>query len=221
MTFDRKAYCREYARKSRLAKWAATAVMRSVCPRKINRWGKCGTKLQNRLVLGVTVPFCPTCDLRNRGICIECKKAPVTGTIGRATWCSVCRKLRFNERAYTWRRRNRQAVARMGRLRHERQRSQPGYAERRRALQRLRALKRKRPNWNKTENGKAYLKAYRLRPEVKQAAKIRNHRVHLGHTVTHPCVSCGSGITGRAKKCEGCRACHFVEDRRIAFGKVA
>jgi hypothetical protein len=218
---ERRKYVRQYASEKRLAEYRAKAMARTTCPRKINRWSKCGTRLQSRVENGETVPYCTGCELRKQGICLTCKSAPVKGVVGRAAFCALCLKLRSAERAYQWRARHKEKVAKWSRERARRRANDPAYIARKAALQRLRARRRGRRDWHKTEKGKAYLAAFRARPENVAAAKERNARIARGLPVAHQCVKCGTDITGRAKKCELCRAQDLSESRRIAFGEAA
>jgi hypothetical protein len=90
---DARTYQREYARKQRDAAWAAQAMHKTLCPRLLARGKPCRAPLESRFVDGATVPFCPQCDRKRRGICIDCRTEPVVGTVGKALRCGACAKI--------------------------------------------------------------------------------------------------------------------------------
>jgi hypothetical protein len=229
MTVDSRTYQREYARRKRRAAWARVADAETLCPALLGNRKPCRWPLGSRLVNGATVPFCAQCDRKSRGVCIDCQREPVVGFIGKALRCGACEKLasiaagqRYKDRhpgkiRAQWRRRKRRLlkdpVARQA------------FLERKR-LWRLASPKAKQryaKQWNESATAKAYYKAYREARRELLAAKARAYgeAVSRGERPTHPCVTCGAAVAGRAKKCEPCRTTAFRSARAALTGAAA
>lgn len=66
---ERRAYNTAWARQKRQQAIAAKNAKASTCRAMLANRLPCKTPLQSRFVNGETVPFCPTCDRKARGVC--------------------------------------------------------------------------------------------------------------------------------------------------------
>lgn len=229
MSVDKRTYHREYARRKRREAWAQVAETKERCPAMLANQRRCGWRLENRLVAGVTVPFCAQCDRKARGICLDCQREPVVGTVGRALRCSGCQVIeryaaqeRYHERHPAKRRRQWQRRKKRFLANPELHRAQ---LERKRLWRQAspKAKARYAKQYNQTESAKRYYKAYRearrehLRAQARmyQAAKARGERL------THPCMVCRTPVSGRAKKCDVCRRAQYTAARAALTGAAA
>lgn len=218
MTMDRTTYAREFARRKRAEKVAAANMSTLTCQAMLFRGKRCGTALRSRFVDGVTVPFCPTCDRKARGICIECD-APVDGTPRRALYCALHRRLAQAQSYARWRKENRTALKRKHRTRMK---DPSVHADRleykrlyRKALPTKTAAEKKRYYQRNREHVLAYMAEYRARNREKRAAVERAR--HHGTLPPRTCLTCPTVLTGRPKRCPDCKAA----DRRMARERIA
>lgn len=224
-----REYQREYARRKRRGAWLRAAVHAVRCPAMLSNQKPCRWPLTNRLVNGVTTPFCAQCDRKARGICLECRSEPVRGTVGKALRCTACQKRVRHDHAQKYRKRHPGKIRRQWRRRKARMLKNPVLRQavlERKKLWRLanpKAVRRHKMRDNRTERAREYQKAYRERMRRLRAANelVRYHQRRRGEVVTHPCVKCRAAISGRAKKCEGCRTTEYRAARALLIGAAA
>lgn len=88
MSYDRKTYHRDYARRQRERQLEAERIGRLRCPKRHGP-GVCGALLETVIgALGQTLLACPWCDRQRRGLCRDCP-APVNGRVGTALRCAA------------------------------------------------------------------------------------------------------------------------------------
>lgn len=226
MTFDRKTYAREYARRARGKAWLQKAESATKCPRSLANGRRCKWPLENRMVNGVTEPFCAQCDRKARGICIDCKSAPVYGQIRKALRCQTCAKLERAAAEDRWKKRHPGTVRRQWHKRKKRLLANPDL--RARELERKRAWRLAMPTkkakynrqWAQTERARAYQKEYRARYRALRAdvERERQRRLRRGEIVTHACLGCRTPIRGRPKMCPTCKQKQMKEARALLMG---
>lgn len=226
---SRRTYQREYARRRRKARWARHAEAVTHCPAMLGNRKPCRWPLENRLIGGVTVPFCAQCDRKARGVCIDCQRAPVAGTVGKALRCAGCKKLEGAAALDRYRKRHPGKIRQQWKRRKRRLLADP--AARQAVLDRKRlwrlaspaAVKRHKLADNRSPRARAYQQAYRERMRQARAAQEldRYHQRRRGETITHPCVKCGAAITGRPKKCDACRQADYRAARAALTGAAA
>lgn len=206
--------------RERLSRWrrkqrALHNADRTTCAARLTRTLRCETPLQNRFVNGETVPFCPTCDRRRRGICIACTTQAVAGKIGAALYCALCKKLKRQEADARFRaaHREQRAAAERARLADPERRAK--HKERSRLINL--AMPQKAARWRRATNARRREKrqAYDAARRAASAAVARERRAlrKAGLLPPRTCVSCPTAMTGRARKCEACRARHRAEAR--------
>jgi len=228
-TAEQTAANTAYAARRRREQWIAKAESRTTCPAVLGNRVKCGWPLENRLVNGVTEPFCPQCDRKRRGICLDCKSERVDGTPGKALRCRHCAKLEHVAAENRWRKKHPGKVRQQWRRRREKMRADGSYAAKvleRKKLWRLAMPTRVREHkkkWNSSEHARQYQRDYRARMAEERRTRERERcRMRArGLTMTHPCTSCGVELTGRPKKCETCRRRDFRAARAILTGAAA
>lgn len=205
-------YGTAWRRQKRREQWAKKAANALLCPARLARGHVCKTPLQSRFVNGETVPFCPTCDLKARGVCIDCKGAPVYGTVGRALRCALCSKLAKQEQCNRWKTKYRKTVN--GKARQYARDHSEGRREYKRLLRKLkptRMAQLKRESYERNrEKVLAYHRNYRA-TRLAQKREVERLRA-LGQLPPRTCLTCETVLTGRAKRCEPCK----VADRRAA-----
>jgi hypothetical protein len=201
----RREYSTNYARRRRLAAWSAVAESATHCPALLANRRPCRTPLQSRFVDGVTVPFCPTCDLKRRGVCIDCREQPVYGTVGKALRCAACARLAMHASNDRYKDRNKATLRRKARRRavvHREDRIAYKKLYRQSKPQKVAALKKQ---WYEANREKAleYHRQYREahRAEIAARERARNH----GALPPRTCLSCDTVLTGRPKKCDPCK----------------
>lgn len=225
MSFDRRTYAREYARKRRRARWTEIAMNSERCPAMLGNKKPCRAPLQNR---GGT-PFCPRCDLKARGLCIDCGTAPVDGEPRKALRCRTCKKLERAAAEDRWKKKHPGRVKAQWKRRKRRWQERP--EEHAEALKRKRLWRQANPTrvrnskgaWGRSAAARAYQKAYRARlsAERRERERERARLRKLGIIMTHPCTGCGAPLTGRSKKCDGCIRSAFTKARAILTGMAS
>lgn len=204
---DTREYNTAWARRNRAAKVAAKNANAMRCQAMLANRHLCKTLLQNRFVDGQTVPWCPTCDRKARGICIDCGKAPVYGTAGKALRCPLCKKLEFHASQDRYRKRNRRAL----KAKEKRRMKDPVKHADRLVYKRLaRKLKpSKVAEYKKTyavrnaEKVRAYHVGYRAKHL--EARRERERLRCRGQLASRSCLTCSTVVTGRAKRCAACK----------------
>lgn len=216
---------RVYAERSRDKKWRAQAMKQMRCARLLSRNLRCNERLTNRLVGGVTVPFCARCDCKRRGVCVDCRVEPVVGTVHKAIRCARCKRLAQLDNGQRYAKRHPGKIRAQWRRRRKRLRENGGYEAmlERKKLWRL-ANPKAKARYAKAYNGSAhaleYQRARRLRigAEKRAQEKERARLRKLGIEMTHPCHDCGAPITGRPKKCTTCKARAYRAARATLLG---
>lgn len=216
LTADRTTYSREYARRAREKQWLVAAENATVCPARLARGHVCQTPLQSRFVQGKTVPFCPTCDRKRRGICIDCHREPVYGKVGCALRCSACSRLARQEQT------NRHGVKKRATKREKARQYARDHREDRIEYKRLyrkikpqRAAQLKRESYRRNrEKALAYHAAYRA-SRLEQKRETERLRA-LGQLPPRTCLTCDTVLTGRPKRCTPCKEA----DRRQAREEI-
>lgn len=208
-------YNTQWARRKRKRLWAERAQFAEKCPAMLGRGKPCNTRLESRFVDGVTVPFCPTCDRKARGVCIDCHTAPVYGTVRKALRCAVCAKLAVHAFHAKYRKSHR---AKMRRKERERA-GDPDRLEYKRLWRQSRPAKvaadKKRWQQENQDKVRAYHQRYRAERRAERAERERLR--HHGKLPPRTCLSCDTVLTGRAKKCDFCKQ----EARRVARATIA
>lgn len=207
--------------RERLSRWrrrqrALRNADRDTCAAMLTRLVPCNTPLQSRFVNGETLPYCPTCERRRHGICVACTKAPVAGVTGKALYCALCKKLKRQEADAKFR-----AAHRAERAAAERARLAADPERRARHKERSRlvnlAMPQKAARWRKATIARRREKrrAYDAARRQARAAADRERRAlrKAGLLPPRTCVSCPTIMTGRARKCDACRARHRIEAR--------
>ena len=219
---------RVYAERARDRKWVAAAMKSTRCPRMLARGHRCSERLQNRLIEGQTMPFCPRCDLKRRGICIDCKTEPVDGAIRKALRCAACKKLERGVAELRWRTRHPGKVRQQWKRRRKMLRATGQYETmlERKRLWRLanpKAKARYAHAYSRSEHARVHQAERRLRigPQKRAVEKERLRLRKLGILMTHPCHDCGTPLTGRPKKCDACRDRCYRAARAILTGAAA
>jgi len=210
-------YATQYARRRRQAKWQELASAASTCPALLARRKPCRTPLQSRFVGGETVPFCPTCDRKRRGICIDCTTEPVVGQVGKALRCALCAKVARQEQCNRSKAKFRQT--RLGKARQYARDHSEDRREYKRLYRKLKPthvarLKRESYQRNR-EKALEYHRAYRA-TRLAEKREIERLRA-LGQLPPRSCLTCDTVLTGRAKRCDPCKA----NDRREARVRIA
>lgn len=225
----KREYGRRYAALQRDRKWAAEAMNRERCPRFLSRGLRCRALLHSRVVHGETVPFCPRCDRKRKGLCVDCGKAPVNGRVGYAVRCAGCQRLALLTNTQRYQERHPDRIKRAWVARKRRLECDPAAktesSERKRLWRLANPAKKRRyaEAWAKSERCAAYMKAYRERNRLArlEKQKERDRLSKLGIVFTHPCVSCGTELVGRQKKCARCRGEHYQHARSVLLGVAA
>lgn len=186
---------------------------------------------------------CGCAELRARGVCIGCRKAPVEGTPGRALRCAPCKVVANRDACRRWkerhpdrhdrvqrteRRRRRSAAGRARRREYDRaRRSDPEFRARRNARRRqlgLTARGREQRGKEKRlykERHPERVKAQQDRANARRAAEKREY-MHLyatryvGEGKKPTCRSCGAEVpwSGRGRPRKECRSCDPARWRR-------
>lgn len=205
-TPEQRAANTEWARKKRQALRDAANADSLRCRAVLGNRLVCHTALQSRFVNGQTVPFCPTCDRKARGICIDCGQ-PVVGQPGKALRCALHKKLASQAALQRYKDKNKSTL---------RKKEQRRYADPEKHADRLRYKK----LWRQSRPGKvaelkrryaerypekvsAYHKQYRATKAEERRARERA-RYH-GTLPPRTCLTCPTVLTGRAKRCDACR----------------
>ncbi len=209
-TPEQTAQNTEYARRRRQRQLAEANAARLRCVAILARGKPCKTPLQNRLVNGETQPFCPTCDRKARGICIDCAKAPVDGTPRRSLRCALCQRL---ERQDACRRSKMLHADRVKRQEAKRMKDPVRKAKKLEYKKLYRLSKPKKIQAYKAadyqkhrERYLEYHRQYRARHREARAS-TEVERYH-GRLVGRTCLTCPTVMTGRQKKCDTCRQQH-------------
>lgn len=217
-TLEKRQKNTEYARQLRARKVAAANMDAVRCRALLANHHPCNTPLQSRFVDGETVPFCPTCEKKARGICIECE-APVQGARRKALRCALHKKLAHQASLDRYKHRNKAKLRR----KEQRRMSDPAVRADRIAYKKLyrRALPSKTAAYKKAytlrnaEKVRAYQAAYREKRREERAAVERAR--NAGTLPPRACLTCPTIITGRAKRCAPCKE----QDRRMAREIIA
>lgn len=205
-----------WARKKRLKQWAALAAALTRCPAMLGRKLPCRERLTSRLVDGHTVPFCARCECKRRGVCVDCRREPVAGSVGRGVRCGGCRKLASCASQDRYRAKHPRRALAQWKRRKAREAADPTLKARTLEAKRLWRLaradhvRRQKAKWQRGNvKVRAYMRTYRAtHPERR-------------HPHGHPCASCGTALTGRPKKCDACRTRDRNHARSILFRSVA
>jgi hypothetical protein len=214
----RRAYGREYAYRKRQERIAALNMNTLTCQAMLSRGHPCRTRLQSRFVDGHTVPFCPTCDRKARGLCIECE-APVEGTVRKALYCALHKKLALIASLDRYKKRN---AAKLRKKERKRMADPVVHADRlaykrdyRKALPGKVATYKKRHYQRNREKVLAYMAEYRAkRREHYRAMELARHH---GTLPPRTCLTCPTVLTGRPKRCDACKE----GDRKAARQRIA
>lgn len=200
-------YNTEYARRRRAEQLAAANANASKCTALLARRTPCRTPLQSRFVNGETVPFCPTCDRKARGICIDCGTAPVDGTPRRSLRCTLCAKLakQAQYRKYAERHPDRRRRREAKRLADPEKRARKAtFAKLLRILKPSKVAAYKKADYERhREKRLAYHAKYR-EARLAERRAVELARYH-GTLPPRTCLTCPTVLTGRAKKCDACK----------------
>lgn len=216
MTFDRKRYAREYAKRRRAAKLAAKNAGAVTCQRGLGgQFAVCGGVLvASTDGDGRTAVSCPLCERRRRGVCRDCP-APVAGMIGKAVRCAEHAKIAARASFANYRDDNRKAINRRAKM----------YA--RKPAVRAKRIAYKKA-WRKAHRDKirgqkrrANLRGYGRDYQAKRRASgVDAPPTPRSEPRTCLNVGCDIVVTGRKKKCSRC-----IERERLAalatLGKAA
>lgn len=210
----------EYARAARARELASLNASATTCRALLARRKPCRTPLQSRFVNGQTVPFCPTCDRKARGICIDCGTAPVDGIPRRSLRCALCQRLEKQAAYARYRQRNRTKLQ----AREARREADPvkhaaklTYKKLYRASRPSKIAAYKKADYEKhREKYLAYHREYRAKKRAERAA-IELARYH-GTLAPRTCLTCDTVLTGRAKKCTACKQ-QARKDARAAIAE--
>jgi hypothetical protein len=200
---DRTTYAREYARRRRDQQWEQDAMRAARCPRWLARGKRCNTLLKSRFVDGETKPWCPTCDCKSRGVCIDCRKAPVDGQPRKALRCALCKKIERQDATRRWVENNPGALKKSWQRRKKRLHADP--TQRAQELERKKLWRHARPE-KVREQKRAYaernrekLLAYHADYRKRKAAEIAE-RERARYYAKHPerpsptCRVCGVAV---------------------------
>jgi hypothetical protein len=219
---SQREYQREYARKRRAAIIAAQNALSDRCQALLSRGHPCRTWLQNRFVDGKTVPFCPTCDRKARGVCIVCESPEITGIPRRALYCALHQKLAKAEAYAKYRKRHRRQLVAKERRRVRDPEKHADRLEYKRQYRQVMAgrIKRYKQEYTARHADKvnAYHAAYRARH-----AEERRERERLrarGELPPRACLTCPTVLTGRAKKCPACKAAQRASARQAIVARL-
>ncbi len=220
-TNDRRAYNTAYVRRRREARVAAANAHSVVCQAMLGNGHPCKTPLRSRFVDGVTVPWCPTCEKKAKGICIECDQ-PVVGMRGKALRCALHAKLAKAASLERYRARNTRKmrtkeatrmadpVVHADRLEYKRlyRKSVPG-----------KVAKYKRQYYERhKEKIDAYMAAYRA---ARREARCERERLrNAGELPPRTCLTCPTVITGRAKRCAPCKHADRTHARAVLTARL-
>ena len=193
-------------RSKRAKRLDARNFTRTHCAANLTRGVPCGTPLHSRFVDGQTVPFCPQCDRKRRGVCVRCTTERVAGTVGLAIYCVACKRL-ANAEAMA---RHRVAHADDRKARDDARRADPAKRTDRAEYNRLYRLSRPRKvrelahvDYTRHRDTRlAYFAAYRA--EKREQLNAARRRRYHGDLPERACVSCPMVLTGRAKRCGPC-----------------
>lgn len=205
---------REWRRRKKAAELAATNATATHCQRKQGP-GKCGARLEHRIVQGRVVTTCPGCARRQRGICRLCP-AKVAGTVGYALYCEPCKRDATKESARRHYRRNRTEILRRDKKWRD---ALPDDVKASRLMQKKMwrranpervAASKARERERRREKILAYHRERRarLREQIREKARVDYYK-RKPVLVIPPCVECGAPIQwappGRPKKrCDAC-----------------
>lgn len=211
MSFDRRRYQREYARKRHEAEIAQRSRGVGTCQRRFGRFEVCGSVLETIVLRGGTTrTSCPRCERFKAGICRDCP-ARVAGRVRKARRCAACTEEAHHESIVKYRTNNRRLVNRRAKLAA-------------------------RANWKRNAD---YKRLWRLAYPEKVAAQKRRYYLrqpqtayeyqHERRKTHHPhfeesrfCVGgCGFTMYGRAKKCEACKESLRVSALRMLQRRAA
>lgn len=207
-------------------RWAQQAMACTTCPAKLSRLRICGWPLENRLIDGETVPFCAQCDRKARGICLDCRRAPVY-SIGHALRCDACATLAVRRSSRLTQLRHPETQRRAYLKRKQRAQHDPAFAaamrEKARAYRIIDARHvhaKQRAAWQRTEKGRACAarKWFRHAERNREQTKLRERAKQRGEAWSHACVSCPTRLEGRRKKCEPCRQRDLAAAKRLIYG---
>ncbi len=191
-------------REQRRAEANANAVR---CQAILCRNIRCGTRLQNRFVDGQTVPFCPTCDRKARGLCIVCGSPELTSRPRRALYCALHRKLAQLESGEKYRKRNRRKLQAKERRRMQDPQVRADRIAYKRLARKIKPQQEARRNRESTARRKEAINAYHAAYRAAHRAAIAERELRRYHGLLPPrsCLSCPTILTGRAKKCTACK----------------
>lgn len=201
MTFDRKKYAREWARRQTAKKDAANNQGSRTCQHRYGA-GVCGALLESVTDGDGRVSVeCPACRRRMAGICADCNRA-VEGRVGSAVRCAEHKKARAAEFYRGYRRDNLQKVRASARR----------YYKSSKARRKARAEYKRA--WRKANRDKIRAQKRRsaLRGVAAKAAQRHRDKVQLVVTGTEftrslrTCLTCPTIVHGRVKKCVMCKA---------------
>ena len=224
---DRRAYHRLRARRMRYQHWLTLHQTRDTCTKRFGKYTTCGGPIKEREVEGGRVRLCLFCVLKDAGLCRDCL-CPVDGTIGKALRCEDCRREHLKGLTNAWRAEHRDKVNARSRERAKVWRESDD-ARRRRKIERQRMRRLADPDTTREKKRRRkateHAKARRRERYAQEAAsrraveRERAARQREGLPFTHPCVTCGRPIAGRAKKCEPCQR-RAQADALNWFGRV-
>lgn len=217
-SIEERAANTRYARERRAQQIAQANALATRCAALLARRSPCNTKLQSRFVNGATVPFCPTCDRKARGICIDCGAAPVNGTPRRALRCASCGKLSKHEQSKVYRKRH---AKRMQQKERDRMADPVKHAAKVEYGRLYRKSRRERmKQWKKADYAKhreRYLEYHRKYRAARRAERAEFERLRWrGELPPRQCLTCPTIMTGRAKKCDTCKQ----NERRVARAAI-
>lgn len=220
--FDRRSYARLYARARYQRVLREKRMSSRVCPRRFGRHGVCGALLVSMSDgRGGLVVSCPACQRFEAGICRLCA-LPVCGAVRKARYCATHRIQVQQENVRRYQRDNREAISRRAKKRH---RSNEALRLKKAAYKRLwrkanpdkvRAQKR-REALRQNPHVYEYHRQYRARIKAERAERERLR--HHGIVESRNCLTpnCATPVSGRAKKCAGCKD----RERRAAINALA
>lgn len=202
-----REYNTQWARANREKKKAAKNASALRCQTMLARRRPCRTALQNRFVNGETIPWCPTCDRKERGVCITCGTERVAGQARKALYCVGCKRL-ADQAAYA---KYQKANAAKLRKKEKLRMADPVRRADRLQYKRLwrQSMPKKVANYKRedvrrnAEKQREYHAAYRARHA--EARRERERLRNAGLLPPRACLTCPTIITGRAKRCDGCK----------------
>lgn len=205
----RRAYARNYARRTRGAVIAAKRLSARTCPRRFGRFGVCGAVLESDVVEGCLVVRCPACERFARGICRDCP-APVEGGVRKARRCARCKVAAQMAAFHKYVDNNRTEVRRRARAYYraseERRMRRNEYKRLYRAAhpEKVREQKR-REALKQSATAAAYRAAYRAKKKAERDT-IAHERTPVAAALrTCSTPGCDIVVTHKKKKCTRCK----------------